>query len=81
MPLFFFFSSHIERWSVMHCAHGLAFFYVAAEEAGANASGKGLVSPGTLRQVLIDALHSMDEPDIHGRALIQVHSQGLKRFH
>ena len=67
--------------TVKHCSHALALFYVAAEEAASKATKgneKGLVSPGTLRMNLIDALHNLDEPHVRLKAQIFAHSTGTK---
>ena len=67
--------------TVKHCSHALAVFYVAAEEAASKATKgneKGLVSPGTLRMNLIDALYYLDEPHIRLKAQIFAHSTGTK---
>ncbi len=65
--------------SVLHCGHGLGLYHVAVEEAGAAASQseKGLISPGILRQVFIDALHYLDERDVRSKALLKIHTQGI----
>lgn len=64
---------------VRHCGHGLALYHVAVEEAGTNAVRieKGVVSPGTLRQQFIDALHYLQEPDVRTKALMKIHTQGI----
>lgn len=64
-----------------NCAHGLALYYVAAEEAAASstqASDNGLVSPGTLRVKFINALHFLDEPTVHRKAEVFAHTEGTK---
>ena len=57
-------------------SHGLAFWYVAAEEAGNHANQKDSVLPGTLRQALIDALHYLDEPHVRSKAQLKEHIVG-----
>ena len=65
---------------VEQCAHGLAVFHVAVEEAGAKASmgEKGLVSPGTLRSQFLDALHYLEENEVYSKANIAKHTGQLK---
>lgn len=64
-----------------NCTHGLALYYVAAEQGAASASQAnehGLVSPGTLRVKFIDALHYLDEPTVHAKAVVYAHMEGTK---
>lgn len=71
----------LDNYRVRHCAHALALFYVAAEEAGSKAaatSEKGLVSPGTLRQFFLDALHYLEETEVRRKVNIHMHTEGLK---
>lgn len=63
-----------------HCSHALGLYYVAAEEAGAEATSisRGMVSPGALREKFIDALHYLDEPCVYQKALLNAHSEGVE---
>ena len=52
---------------------------MAAEEGAASAtqvSDHGLVSPGTLREKFINALHCLDEPTVHAKAVVYAHMEG-----
>ena len=64
-----------------HCSHALALYYVAGEEGAASASetGKGLVAPGTLRQLFVDALNYLDERTVQQKAEMFAYSEGMKK--
>ena len=64
-----------------HCSHALALYYVAGEEGAASASttGKGLIAPGTLRQLFIDALNYLDEKSVQEKAEMFAYSEGTKK--
>ena len=61
-----------------HCSHALALYYVAGEEgaSSASATGKGLVAPGTLRQLFVDALNYLDERTVQEKAEMFAYSEG-----
>lgn len=70
-----------DSFGVKHCGHALALYYVAGDEAGAAATSKSekcLVSPGTLRESFLDALHYLDEMQVHQKVQICAHTEGLK---
>ena len=64
-----------------HCSHALALYYVAGEEGAASASttGKGLIAPGTLRQLFIDALNYLDDRSVQQKAEMFAFSEGAKK--
>ena len=71
-------SPHIDDIQLKHCSHALALYYVAGEEGAASASetGKGLIAPGTLRQLFIDALNYLDERTVQEKAEMFAYSEG-----
>lgn len=71
--------THTGHLGVLHCAHALCLYHVAVEEAGAIASisEKGVISPGTLRQQFIDALHYLSAEDVYSKTVVKLHTQGL----
>ena len=72
------FLTHIDDIQLKHCSHALALYYVAGEEGAASASetGKGLIAPGTLRQLFVDALNYLDERTVQEKAEMFAYSEG-----
>ena len=68
----------LDKIQVEHCSHALGLYYVAASEAGRAATKEELVSPGTLRQNLVDNLHRLDAGEVKRLTILVPHVGGLR---
>ena len=77
--------TYTDTIQLKHCSHALALYYVAGEEGAASSSstGKGLIAPGTLRQLFVDALNYLDERTVQSKVEMFAYSEGAKkeRYH